>query len=711
MTVLYIPITHGIAPRLAPRKLSSAQSQIARDCDLFSEELRPLRDAIEVDTPTKVGTKKSIYLLGSLWLHWLTDVDVARSPLYLENDLRVHYTGDVNPKSTDDTLASASGTDYPTDFYRLGIPRPDVAPTVGHTGGTGNDVERSYVYSFVSDWGEEGPPSPVGTHVGKADATSWDITTIDATPPNQWTHAADISTITFSSGTLVTVVLQAGSNHFVETTEYLTISGTTTGTGDLYTDIIGTWAVTRVDELTFTFVLPAITSGTYTGGAVIDREAPLQLTDWTKRLYRTIGNNFRFVADGITGTAYTDTVADEDLGELLPGGLDSTKWWKAPNGSMQGMIAFPGGILAGFFGNTLAFCEPNVPSAWPEQYQYTFNFDIVAIGIVGNSVVVATKGFPSLVIGDHPETMVPTELELFQSCVSKRGMASLVNGVMYPSPDGMVYVPAAGMPSIITQPFFKKKDWALFAPETFNAGVFDDRYYAYYENGGEGGNERGGIIFDLKEPGATFTTSSVFADAVHSDIETDDLYLVNDGDITQWDTGGRFFTYTWLSKLFTTGRPVSMTAAKVKITLGNGVTSGEAAAAILAAITALELSLATTALNPATFGNDNNYVAGSFGGGVVGEYSAAGGPYVTAVADIGGTITALLNIYAWYDNGSGSIERHLVHVQDLSNSRPFRIGNVDKGFLSDNWEVEVNANDVIVHEIMLATSMRSLAQA
>ena len=359
----------------------------------------------------------------------------------------------------------------------------------------------------------------------------------------------------------------------------------------------------------------------------------------------------------------------------------------------------------------MALSEPYVPNAWPEEYQYTFNFDIVAIGVVGNSIVVATNGFPSLVIGDHPSTMVPTELEIFQSCVSKRGLASLVNGVMYPSPDGMVYVPSAGMPSIVTQPFFKKKDWALFAPETFTAGVFDDRYYAYYENGGAAGDESGGIIFDLKEPGATFTTSSVYADGVHSDIENDELYLVNDGDIVQWDTGGRFFTYTWLSKLFTTARPVSFTAAKVKITLGEGVTAGEEAAAIAAAITALEASLSATELD-AAFGTDNNYISGAFGGGAVGEYSVAGGPYVSAVADIGGTITALMNIYAWYSQNEGdAIERHLVHAQNLSSSKPFRVGNIDKGFLSDQWEIEFNCNDVIIHEAMLGTSMLELSKA
>lgn len=710
MTILYIPVTHGIAPRLAPRKLSNAQSQLARDCDLFSEELRPLRDSIEVNTPSKVGTKKSIYLLGSLWLHWLTDVDVARSPLYLENEQRIHYSGDYNPKSTDNTLAAGSpGTNYPTDFYRLGIPRPDTAPTVAHTGGTGNDIERGYVYSFVSAWGEEGPPSPVTSYVGKADATSWDITGIDATPPNQWTHAADITSITFV-GTTVTVTLNSGSNHFVESTEYLVISGTTTGTGSLYTDIIGTWQVTRTGALTFTFEIPAIPTGTYTGGAVIDREAPLQLTGWTKRLYRTIGNNFRFVDDGITGTIYTDVTADENLGELLPGGLDETKWWKAPNGSMQGLIAFPGGVLAGFYGNTLALCEPNVPSAWPEKYQYTFNFEIVAIGVVGNSIVVATNGFPSIVIGDHPSTMIPSELEVFHSCVSKRGMASVVNGVIYPSPDGLVYVPSAGMPSLITEKYFKKKDWELYAADTFVASVYDDRYYAFYENGGETGTESGGIVFDLKEPGATFTTLSTQADGVHSDIETDSLYLINDGDIIKWDSGGSFLNYTWLSKLFTVARPLSFTCAKVKITLGEGVTAGDQAAAIAAAIASLETNLAATALS-ATFGTDNNYISGAVAGGVVAEYTAAGGPYAAAVAAIGAPITALMNIYAWYDNGTGSIERHLVHTENLSSSKPFRIGNIAKGFLADQWEVEFNCTEVTMHEATLGTSMRELTKS
>lgn len=708
MTILHIPIFHGIAPRVAPRRLTKAQSQIARNCELFSEELRPIRDLIEVNTPSKVGVKQSIYLLDDLWLHWITDVDVARSPLYLENEERIHYTGDYNPKSTDNTLADASpGTDYPTDFYRLGMPRPDTAPTVNHTGGTSNDLERSYIYTFVSDWGEEGPPSAAGTHVGKVDATQWDLTTLDATPQNQWTNT-EISSITFST-TTVTVNLAASEHHFFETTEYAIISGTFTGTGSLPTDIIGTWQVTRVDEDTFTFELPVAPTGTVTGFAAgfIDREAPLQLTGWTKRIYRTLGGSYYFV-DDTTGTTYTDTTTDENLGELIPWEeLSEEHWWKAPNGDMQGLTTFPGGVLAGFFGNTLALSEQNIPSAWPEEHQYTFNYNIVSIGVVGNTIVVATEGFPSVVIGDQPASMVVSELEIFQACVSKRGTVSLFNGVMYPSPDGLVYVPAVGLPEVITQKFFKKKDWQLFSPETLISDLHDDRYYGFYTGGGVDADETGGIIFDPKEPGAAFTTLGITATATYNDLESDDLYLMNGDNIVEYDNGGDFLTYTWLSKLFTTAYPLCFRAAKVKLSIGDGTTTGEQAAAIAAAIAALEIQLAETELSATFGGSNNNYVSGAIGGFAVGEYSVGGGPYAAAVAGVGTPIDSSMNLYGYYDDGSGSIERHLVYTKNLTGNKPFRLPG---GYLSDQWEIEFNGSDVRIHEVVLGTSMEELSR-
>ena len=374
--------------------------------------------------------------------------------------------------------------------------------------------------------------------------------------------------------------------------------------------------------------------------------------------------------------------------------------------------AEPADEAVGFFGNTVAFSEPNIPNAWPEEYRYTFNYEIVAIGVVGNTVVVATEGFPSLIIGDNPASMVQSELELFQACVSKRGLASLVNGVLYPSPDGMVYVPAAGMPSIITNAYFKKKDWQLYNPSSFLADVYDDRYYAFYTGGGEGEDENGGIVFDLKEPGATFTTLTLAntVTAAHSQLEEDNLFLQRGNDIVQWDSGGSYLTYTWLSKLFTTSRPLAFTAAKIKILRGEGFTAGEEAAAIAAATTALEAVLAATVLNTATFGTVNNFDSGAIGGAAVGHYAVADGPYAAAIAALGAPLTALCKIYAYYDNGSGSIERHLVHQDDMSDSKPFRVGNIAKGFLADQWEIEFDCTNVRVHEALLGTSMRELSR-
>lgn len=57
----------------------------------------------------------------------------------------------------------------------LGIPAPSVAPGVGVTGGSAPTESRAYVYTWVSDFGEEGPPSPPTLFTGNSDGT-WNLT-------------------------------------------------------------------------------------------------------------------------------------------------------------------------------------------------------------------------------------------------------------------------------------------------------------------------------------------------------------------------------------------------------------------------------------------------------------------------------------------------------------------------------------------------------
>jgi len=139
-----------------------------------------------------------------------------------------------------------------------------------------------------------------------------------------------------------------------------------------------------------------------------------------KRLYRVeSGGQYQLVAELVAATGtYTDNV----LSEQLDLALESLEW-DAPNPAMQGLTVLPNGILAGFFENTLAFCEPYLPHAWPISFQLAFNDPIVAIAAIGGGLIVTTTGQPWLVTGSSPEAMAQMQLDVNQPCLNKRSMA------------------------------------------------------------------------------------------------------------------------------------------------------------------------------------------------------------------------------------------------------------------------------------------------
>ncbi len=165
----------GTVPRLSSRLLGPAQAQTAKETELFSGELRPFNAPSSIWTPTKVGTKQTIYRYGQdvtneaqYWFHWLTDVDVVRGPVNNDAAERTYWTGETEPRVTDSGIAlSGGGTDYPINWYKLGVPKPAAAPIATLNGaGSGDPRYRAYVYTYVSAWGEQGPPSDPSNIVG-----------------------------------------------------------------------------------------------------------------------------------------------------------------------------------------------------------------------------------------------------------------------------------------------------------------------------------------------------------------------------------------------------------------------------------------------------------------------------------------------------------------------------------------------------------------
>ena len=167
----------GIAPMITPMDLPDRMAQTASNVILYKGGACALKAPTSVMTPTKAGTKKTIYRFGigqpetQYWFTWTTPVNVVKGPVASDTTQRTYYTGDGVPKKTDMTLGLTGGTSYPIAYYNMGVPAPTVAPALTQVAGAGPTVQesRAYVYTNVTAWGEESAPSPAT--IGTADAT------------------------------------------------------------------------------------------------------------------------------------------------------------------------------------------------------------------------------------------------------------------------------------------------------------------------------------------------------------------------------------------------------------------------------------------------------------------------------------------------------------------------------------------------------------
>ena len=166
MTTFRIAGFSGLVPRLAKQLLASNQAQIATNCTLTSGDLRPINAPSLVFYPVRDGDIISMFRMekdgNEKWLAWSADVDVARSPIAGNSSRRFYYTGDGEPRTSDFELASVWSFSSPSasGCYVLGVTQPVTAPLVTPAEGTGATVTRSYVYTYVTQWGEESNPSP-----------------------------------------------------------------------------------------------------------------------------------------------------------------------------------------------------------------------------------------------------------------------------------------------------------------------------------------------------------------------------------------------------------------------------------------------------------------------------------------------------------------------------------------------------------------------
>jgi len=534
----------GAAPGIESRLLPEGYSITSLNGKYLNGALSSWFEPSTTATPTKAvdGTVKTVFKLeyegADYWMNWLTDVDVVRAPF--ANESKLYWTGDGEPREA--SFADATtGPDYPTTFYVLGVWQPETAPTITTpTGGAGAATTRAYIYTHVTADGEEGAPSPASAlTTGKVDDT-WQLTALEASPPNSGTVAA----ATHSAG-VVTVELDTTNG--LRANEEITFASV----GGM-TDLNGTWTIASVVDGT-DITIALTTAQTYTTGGTWARVANHNVT--LNRFYRTKDggstSEYYYVGEQDSSTStYTDTVLDADLGSIL----ESDDWFMPP-ANMRGLQVMSNQSLVGYFENVVCFSEPNVAYAFPTAYQVATPDTIVGLAAYDNVVYALTDKSVWVVVGNSPGSMSVDPTNINFPCLSKRSVSKQTEGVYFSSADGVAIV-GPGVAEIVTRNTIQKTEWEDgYFPSTIVATVYQGQYFGFYEDG-DGVVQ--GFSVQRGDPIPHLNDFNYAATAIYLEETTRDLFLVNDGKIKQWDTEtGRRLTYEWESRRLVPREPVN----------------------------------------------------------------------------------------------------------------------------------------------------------
>lgn len=240
-------------------------------------------------------------------------------------------------------------------------------------------------------------------------------------------------------------------------------------------------------------------------------------------------------------TAHVDTLVSSALGAVC-----STFDWAPPADGMLGLTDLGNGLLAGYEKNTISFCEPGFPYAWPAKYDVTLSAPITGMKVFGQTLVVGTTDGITLVGGIDPSSMATDSPKGAQSCVSKRSMVEMsvggASGVVYAGPDGLIFVGPGGAANL-TDGVLSRDEWQAYVPSSIDGYAIDGRYYAFYDTG----VTQACLIFSFGQD-AGMVKCDQYVTAAYSEERSDTLFVVQRVSTTntlkEWNAGTAM-TVTW----------------------------------------------------------------------------------------------------------------------------------------------------------------------
>lgn len=503
MATIHLSTFGGVVPAVDDRLLPSTAAATARNVWLYSGALQgfPQQQTVYTLSDTKSVSAFRIpnslpdgqSLSDSTWMEFGSAfVDVLRTAVVDDQYQRYYWAQQTTaPRyNTQDRIKAGSSS------YLLGVPAPPQTLIVNPQVADASELveTRSYVVTWVTEYGEEGPPC-------------------DPTTASGW-------------------------------------SG-------------GTWTIT---------------------GMYPPYEAERNIT--RKRLYRTVTSSqgvasYFFVAELPASTQiYADTAASSTI--TINNQLNSTTWFPPPS-DLQGWVSMPNGMIAGWRGKEVWFCEPYRPHAWPPEYTVATEFNIVGLGVQGQTLIVCTEGYPTAITGINPASMSMSKVTTFEPCTSRGSIVSTPEGVYYASPNGLILA-ANGSFVNVTEKLITKDKWQnLLRLQNLQAARLGTGYYVFgvgafgaYNlsafpsaaySGDDFAGATSGLYFDPSNPNTitTFCSDTPVVKAFN-DPWSGELLIVTDGKV-KWvnvqNQSSPMQPYKWASKLFQSSFPDNFQAMKV----------------------------------------------------------------------------------------------------------------------------------------------------
>lgn len=257
-----------------------------------------------------------------------------------------------------------------------------------------------------------------------------------------------------------------------------------------------------------------------------------------------------------TASTFTDAWGARQAQEPIP----SMDFAPVPT-NLRGLTAMPNGIMAGFAGKELMFCEPYQPHAWPFKYRLSVNDNIVGLVTLGSTLMVLTTGTPYVVQGLHPEAMSMVKMEVNLPCVSKQSIVDMGYSAIYASPFGLVNITEGGA-ELMSRELWSKDDWAGLAPATIKAARWGEVYVFTHT---PADNIRQLKMVNTRGDKPALVRSNITARALYTHNANAELFLLDagGGTVQRFDSGP-FLEMLWRSKRFRFPAPTSLGALRIE---------------------------------------------------------------------------------------------------------------------------------------------------